>query len=130
MSAPDREVAEAVIEKSRDSLSDAEFLVEEERSIQSIVNRAYYAAYSAARAGLELEGERPNTHSGVISRFSFRFVRSGRISDELGSVLGSAESMRVEADYELQTSYNREDAEDLTRQVRRFVETVVAECDL
>jgi hypothetical protein len=38
--------------------------------------------------------------------------------------------MRVEADYELQTSYDREDAEDLTRQVRRFVETVVAECDL
>lgn len=126
MSEEPEPAAQALLNKAYSALSDAKLLVEH-GSPESAINRAYYAAFSAARAALLAEeGESPSTHSGVIRRFSFHFVRTGRLSENLGETLTTAESMRNRADYEAFATFERQAAADLATDVRRFVEAVEA----
>jgi uncharacterized protein (UPF0332 family) len=71
-------------------------------------NRAYYAMFDAARSalladGVQMVGEIPRTHGGVISAFSLYLVKSGRVSLELGRALNRAEEIRLVADYKGET---------------------------
>jgi uncharacterized protein (UPF0332 family) len=71
-------------------------------------NRAYYAMFDAARSalladGVQMVGEIPRTHGGVISAFSLHLVKSGRVSLELGRALNRAEEIRLVADYKGET---------------------------
>ena len=67
-------------------------------------NRAYYAMFDAARAALLIaEGDDSvlsiKTHSGLISTFSIRLVKSGKVSLELGKSFNKVEDLRLVADY-------------------------------
>ncbi len=67
-------------------------------------NRAYYAMFDAARAalaaaGTDDEGMNAKTHSGLISAFSLRFVKTGEIPVELGKALNAASELRQAGDY-------------------------------
>jgi len=113
----------ALQEKTEQALSDAELLLEN-GSVEAAINRGYYAAFQAARAALLTEEESPKTHSGVIRRFGYHFVRSDRVSGEIGDILTTAQSMRGRADYETIADLSQEDAENLVEDVRRFIEVV------
>ena len=119
---PDQQIR-ALQEKAGQALSDAELLLEN-GSVEAAINRGYYAAFQAARAALLTEEERPKTHSGVIRRFGYHFVRTGRASDEIGDILTTAQSMRGRADYEAIADLSQEDAANLIEDVRRFIEVV------
>lgn len=123
MTSENNDQIRALMEKARASLSDAELLLEN-GTAESTINRAYYAVFQAAQAALQTEGESPETHSGVIRRFGYHFVRSSRISDEVGGILASARSMRGEADYDAFSDLGKEEAARLVKKARRFVETV------
>lgn len=62
------------LEEAKTALEDAKFLLEGNRSPQSIVNRAYYAMFYAAIALLQKIGRVPSKHTGVISLFDTEFV--------------------------------------------------------
>jgi uncharacterized protein (UPF0332 family) len=67
-------------------------------------NRAYYAMFDAARAALQSavgdpQPERIKTHTGLISEFSVRLVKSGFVSTELGRSLSKVADIRLIADY-------------------------------
>lgn len=67
-------------------------------------NRAYYAMFDAARAALLSTGSVTDlnaikTHSGLISAFSLRLVRTGRVAVDLGKSLNKIEDLRLVADY-------------------------------
>jgi uncharacterized protein (UPF0332 family) len=94
------------------------------RSPEATINRGYYSVFQAARAALLTEGESPDTHSGVIRRFGYHFVRTGKVSDEVGSILTTAQSMRGVADYEAFSDFGREEADELVEKARRFIEAV------
>ena len=95
----DRASIEALLQKVNRALDDASYLLEDDR-VEAAVNRAYYAAFHAARAALLTEGEEPTSHAGILSRFSYHFIRTGRISEEVGQVLARAETDRNRADYD------------------------------
>lgn len=117
------EAVRALLRKVRDALSDAELLLKN-GSAEAVINRAYYAVFSAARAALLSKEESPNTHSGVIRRFGYHFIRTGVISEDIGDILTTAESMRGRADYDAFSEFDREEARKLTDDARRFVETI------
>jgi uncharacterized protein (UPF0332 family) len=83
--------------------------------------------FQAARAALLTEGESPDIHSGVIRRFGYHFVRTGQVSEEVGSILTTAQSMRGEADYDAFSDFRREEAHKLVEKARQFIETVEEE---
>jgi hypothetical protein len=128
MSETNRAAVEALLGKARTALSDAHLLVER-GSPEAAINRSYYAAFSAARAALQIRGESPSTHAGVIRRFGYHYVRSGRISQAIGEILTVAETMRNRADYEAFTTFDHEAASDLAADTRRFVEAVETLCE-
>jgi uncharacterized protein len=76
------DVFEIVLFGSR-ATGDAGFLLEGNRSPQSIVNRAYYAMFYAALALLETVGKVPSKHAGVISLFDTEFVLKGELPKDL-----------------------------------------------
>ena len=83
----------ALQEKSEQALSDAELLLEN-GSVEAAINRGYYAVFQIARAALLTKEESPDTHSGVIRRFGYHFVRTGQVPEEVGDTLTTAQSMR------------------------------------
>ena len=113
----------ALQKKADRALSDAGLLLEN-GSVEATINRGYYSVFQAARAALLTEEESPNTHSGVIRRFGYHFVRTGQVSDEIGDLLTTAQSMRGRADYEAFADLSQEDAENLVEDVRQFLETL------
>jgi uncharacterized protein (UPF0332 family) len=46
------------------------------------------------------------------------------VSDEVGGILTTAQSMRGEADYEAFSDFGREEADELVGKARRFIEAV------
>lgn len=65
--------------------------------------------------------------AGLIRRFGYHFIRTGRISEEVGGILATAESMRGEADYDAFSEFDLEEASGLTEEARRFVDAVEEE---
>lgn len=123
MSSGNEETIHALQRKASKALSDAEVLLEK-GSAEAVINRSYYAVFSIARAALLLKDESPNTHTGVIRRFGYHFVRTGQISEEIGDILSTAESMRGEADYDAFSAFDRDEAKHLCQDAHRFVEVV------
>lgn len=123
MTAGNEETIRALKRKASEALSDAEVLLER-GSEEAVINRSYYAVFSTAHAALLLKDESPNTHAGVIRRFGYHFVRTGRISEEIGDTLTTAESMRGDADYDAFSEFDRNEATQLYQDAHRFVEIV------
>jgi len=119
----DEDSTEALLQKANQALDDASYLLEDDR-VEAAMNRAYYAAFHAARAALLTEGEEPTSHAGILSRFSYHFVRTGRISEEVGKVLARAETDRNRADYDAFSVFEIQAAEDLVGDVSQFIEAV------
>jgi len=113
----------ALREKAEQALSDAKLLLEN-GSVEAAINRGYYAVFQAARAALLIEEESPKTHSGVIRRFSYHFVRTGRLSEGTGDILTTAQSLRGRADYEAISDLTPSDAEHLVEDAGHFIESV------
>ena len=67
-------------------------------------NRAYYAIYYAARASLIAAGHEQlamaKTHSGLISAFHEKLIKSGLIAQDNGRALGIESNRRLISDYE------------------------------
>lgn len=119
----DDDAVDTLLRKAHQTLADAEYLLEGDRA-DSAINRAYYAAFYAASAALLLKGEEPRSHAGVMTRFSFHFVRTGRIPVDIAQTLSHAQTDRNRADYDFYAVFDVEAAADLTRGVRHFVDAV------
>jgi uncharacterized protein (UPF0332 family) len=117
------EEVQALMRKARRALDAARLLLEG-GAPEGAANRLYYAAFHAARAALMLEDETPNTHKGIKARFSYHFIRTGRLPRELTRTLGTAESLRSKADYDVGGFITVEAVEPILAQAERFVEAV------
>ncbi len=80
------------LEQAQAALDDAKYLIDGNRSPQSIVNRSYYAMFYAALALLQKICKAPSKHSGVISFFDKEFRRTYAYAcsmmHESGHILG------------------------------------------
>ena len=112
--------------KARRAVNSARLLLSS-GDLDGACNRAYYAMFDAARAALcaddpgSLEGIK--THNGLITAFSLKLVKSGRVSIELGRALNKVEDLRLIADYRDEPL----DAEHVTwavDQASQFVEAI------
>lgn len=86
------------LERARETLSDAQLLIEERRW-NSAINRLYYAAFYAAIALLLKDNHKSETHNGVKSVLSEHFVKKNIISTELGKKYSQLFTWRQKDDY-------------------------------
>lgn len=116
--------ARLLLERAHTALSTARRIVDEDPV--GAANRTYYAAFDAARAALATTGEAPRSHMGVKRRFALHFVRTGRISAEVARALGSAEELRLLADYDEGATIEADDVRAVRAAVEGFIEAVEA----
>ena len=83
---------------SHETLGSAEILYANQKYKDSI-SRSYYAMFAAARALLATIDNDSVNHSGIVSLFNLHFVKTGKVSREMGKLLIEARSLREKGDY-------------------------------
>ena len=89
------------------------------------INRLYYACYYAASALLLANDIKASTHSGVRQMLGLHFIKTGKISSELGKVFTDLFDKRHASDYDDFISISREDVEDLLPSAKEFIEKII-----
>ncbi len=64
------------------------------------VSRAYYAAFHAAQAALLTEGQRGETHKGLVTLFGLLLVKTGKFEKRWGKFLANLKDDREAGDYD------------------------------
>jgi len=63
-------------------------------------NRAYYAVFHAMRAVLSLDGVDMKHHSGIISEFRKRYIKTGLFDAQLSEIIQMQSEARSSSDYD------------------------------
>lgn len=87
------------LDKAKDDLGVSKSNLENKNFSQSI-NRSYYSMFHAARALFALERYDTKKHSGIISYFTQRYVKTGIIEPEYSKMLTGAFKIRNSCDYD------------------------------
>lgn len=112
------------MEQAQIALADAQFLLDGNRSQQSIINRLYYAMFYAALALMQNIGRTPSKHAGVISLFDTEFASKEIFSKELSRDFHKAFEMRQVTDYKIIEPISQDKAKEMLMKAHRFVEAV------
>ena len=88
------------------------------------VSRAYYAAFHAAQTALLTEGQRGESHQGVLTLFGLLLVKTGKIDRKWGRVLANLKDDRETGDYEAMSWLDEESARRAVEEAEGFVEAV------
>ena len=91
-------------------------------------NRAYYAMFDAARAGLSVLAPESNpggvrTHKGLIAEFGVKLVKGGLFPVDMGRMLNRAQEVRLVADYN-GDAVELADAKELVESAEHFVTAI------
>ena len=119
-----RELALDRLQQSEESLEEAEYLFDGNKSPRSVINRAYYAMFYAILALLIFEKYSSSKHSGVLSYFNSHFVKAGLIPRELGRAVNKAFDMRLRGDYREHVTLTREQVAPFLDQAKKFIGAV------
>ena len=90
----------------------------------SCVSRAYYAILHASNAALAVRGIESASHKGVKRMFGLHLVRTHEIERKWADELSEALDDRNEADYDTDTTWSTEDANEECRRATRFLERI------
>ncbi len=105
-------------------MTDAMLLLDR-KSLSSAADRAYYAMFHAAHAGLSAVGVRGiRSHRGLRSQFGERLVLPGLVERQNSRDLTFAHEIRQETTYEAFASIEPNEVSDLVGRARRFVDRI------
>jgi len=116
-----RSLSDLRMAKAQEFLEDAQANVREGRH-KTGVNRAYYAALSAIRSLLILEGSNPETHEGVVTMLSLRFVKPDLLPVAFVKSFKLLQSRRADVDYGDIDTIGPEDAADAVRTAEEMIQ--------
>lgn len=88
------------------------------------VSRAYYAAYHAAQASLLTEGQRGDTHKGVVILFGLLLVKTDKFDKKWGKFLANLKDDREAGDYDALSYIDEETARRAVLEAEEFVTAV------
>lgn len=87
------------LETSKNCLRDCQVLINSE-SYKAAANRSYYAVFHAMRAVLVFDEFDSKKHSGIISEFRKRYIKTGILSTEISKIIDIQFSVRSHSDYD------------------------------
>lgn len=112
--------------KAREFLEDARASFSENR-LRTSVNRSYYAALNAVRALLILEGSNPETHDGIVTVLSLKFVKTGLLPADLVKKFKTLLTRRTDVDYGDFDAVDAPDTEDSLRLAEEIITKIDSE---
>jgi len=108
------------IQKAEKKLEVAERLLRS-GDYEDAVSRAYYAVFHATQALLLTEGERAETHKGVVTLFGLLFIKTDKFSKNLGKYLANLKDERESGDYEIFSFIDEETAGTAIKEAKEFL---------
>lgn len=111
------------LSRAEEALEESEILYKSDY-LNASVNRLYYACFYAVSALLLNEGLSSTKHSGVRSLFNQHWIKTGRVSKELGQFYRQIFDYRQNSDYMDFVSYEKEQVMSLIEESRAFVSIV------
>ncbi len=115
-----KELIKGYIKKAEKKLDVAQRLLKS-KDYEDAVSRAYYAVYHVTQALLLTEGQRADTHKGVVTLFGLLFVKTGKLSRNLGKYLANLKDDRESGDYEVFSFIDKETAEIAIKEAKEFL---------
>ena len=114
----------SLIERARKYLKSSNMLLEEE-DFESSVSRAYYAMFYSTESILLTRDLSFSSHKGVISAFGEHFVKTGIFAKDMGRELNRIFEKRQLGDYEYTFVITKEEAEEILKKSKEFVERII-----
>ena len=108
------------LEVAKERLNSAKFLIEV-GDYKAAANRSYYAAFSAMRAVLALDGLDFKRHSGVIAEFRKSYIKNGVFDAELSHIIDSLKDARQSSDYDDFYLISKEEVSQQVDNAERFI---------
>lgn len=87
-------------------------------------NRAYYAIFHALRAVLALDEYDSKKHSGIISEFRVRYIKTKIFDPEISDMIGSAFEVRNKSDYDDMYVVSRSTTEKQIENAEKIVDII------
>ena len=112
------------LEQAQTALDDAKYMIDGNRSPQSIVNRSYYAMFYAVLALLVIEKKETSKHSGVISLFDKEFVKRAVIAKDFSRWLHDAFDLRQRSDYSAEFEISYQEVDEMLQHAKDFVKEI------
>ena len=109
--------------KAREALADARATLADER-LNNAVNRSYYAALSAVRALLILDGVNPESYGGAVTILNLRFIRTKLLPVSVAKDFKTLMTRRTDVDYGDFESTSRSEAEDSVQRADRLLNQI------
>ena len=116
------ETARLYIKKAHMALKEAQDNQEINPNVS--ISRSYYSTFYIAQAALAVREENPRGHDGVHHRFSFYFVKTGLVAQDMLKLMTQLMQGRIKADYDIQTFYDVKDAMRRIEMADTFVKAV------
>jgi uncharacterized protein (UPF0332 family) len=111
------------MEKAREFLDDARANLKEKR-YRTAVNRSYYAVLNAVRSLLILQGANPETHEGVITILSLKFIKTGALPVKIIKGLKMLLTRRTDVDYGDFDTIDSKEADDSIKIAEEIIDTI------
>lgn len=111
------------LERARQTLQDARLLAESAR-LHSAINRLYYACFYCVSALVSAEGHKASKHTGVRALFNRHWVKTGRVSTEMGGFYSTLFDQRQKADYADLVRFEPEQVSRWIEQATPFISEV------
>ncbi|MEM2970977.1 MAG: HEPN domain-containing protein [Candidatus Bathyarchaeia archaeon] len=97
-------------------------LLLERGMLEDAVNRAYYSFFHAAKAMLNVLGFDAKTHSGLISEFGLRMIKTNLLDKKFAEHFRRAFEMRESSDYEIGVIFGEKEVQVLVKNAEEFLE--------
>jgi uncharacterized protein (UPF0332 family) len=111
------------IETARDCLETSEMIIDGGK-YKGAVNRSYYCIFNAMRAVLALDGVDFKKHSAVISAFRERYIKTGKLREELSDMIKISFEVRGKSDYDDFYIISKEETAQQISNAKIFLEAV------
>jgi len=96
-------------------------LLFEKGMLEDTVNRAYYSFFHAAKAMLNVLGYDAKTHSGLISEFGLRIIKTSMLDKKFAQYFRRAFEMRESSD-EIGIVFSEEEVQTLIKNAEEFLQ--------
>lgn len=121
------------LDTAKECLNDSLVLINSQ-SYKASANRSYYAVFHAMRAVLAFDEFDSKKHSGIISEFRKRYIKTGVFTAEISKIIDLQFSARSHSDYDDFYIISKEEsinglheAEKMVNEVEKYLEKLYAE---
>lgn len=117
------DLVEYRINRAKETFNEVKTLIEN-KFWNTSVNRLYYSCYYIVGALLIMNEIRAQTHGGVRQMFGLHFIKTGKISRELGKFYSDLFDKRQTGDYDDFIDFDRETVEYLMPLTKELIDKV------